>query len=205
MEYEKLNGVEDWHLTDSFSSSRYMQMCRSIEMQPTTILDIGIGSGIGGTILRREFPDAYILGLDAVQERAKKVASDYDGLFYGSALDNTFEENYFDLVVAGELIEHIYSSDVDNFLREVFRILKPSGIFIFTTPNPDDVKMKFRGGSVLGGSHLSQHFIKSTKVRLQLSSFRILKVRGTGKTSKFIGSRMPKFLYGSYLLVAQKR
>jgi ubiquinone/menaquinone biosynthesis C-methylase UbiE len=205
MEYEKLNSVEEWHLTDTFSSSRYMQMCRSVKRHPSKILDIGIGSGIGGAIMRVQFPDSYIVGIDAVQERAQNSLENYDQLFYGSALESTFEEDFFDLIVAGELIEHIDTREVNNFLEEVFRILKPGGFFVFTTPNPNDIKMRLRRGSVLGGSHLSQHFISATKIRVQLASFRVVKVRGTGRTSKFIGTHFPKFLYGSYMLVAQKK
>jgi 2-polyprenyl-3-methyl-5-hydroxy-6-metoxy-1,4-benzoquinol methylase len=205
MEYEDLNSVEEWHLTDSFTSNRYTQICRSIKFTPKKILDIGIGSGIGGKIMRLHFPSAEISGIDAVRERTRNLLHSYDRIFYGSILDKVFEPEFFDLVVAGELIEHIHISEVDNFLKEVFKILRPGGSFVFTTPNPNDIKLRLRRGSVLGGSHLSQHFIMSTRIRMQLASFRVVKVRGTGKTSKFIGTRFPKFIYGSYLLVAQKR
>ncbi len=39
----------------------------------------------------------------------------------------------FDLVVAGEIIEHIYHAK--NLLKEISRILKPNGHLILTTPN----------------------------------------------------------------------
>lgn len=44
-----------------------------------------------------------------------------------------FKNNEFDTVLAGEIIEHLY--DVNTFLREVHRILKPKGQFLLTTPN----------------------------------------------------------------------
>ena len=44
-----------------------------------------------------------------------------------------FKKNEFDAVVAGEVIEHLY--DVNNFLQEIYRILKPNGQLILTTPN----------------------------------------------------------------------
>lgn len=199
-----MNKSEEWHLTDSFTPIRYEHMIKALRIVPQSILDVGIGSGIGGKVLRSHFPNSFLCGLDAVKARTENHLSHYDQLFYGSAIETNFVANSFDLVVAGELLEHIAPVDVEKFIFEIYRILKPSGCFVFTTPNPNDLKLRIRKGSVLGGSHLSQHFIKATKLRLQMQSFQIRKVWGTGKTSRIIGRHFPKFLYGSYLMVAQK-
>lgn len=205
MSYEDRNRVEGWHLTDSFTPLRYSQMVRSFKTTPQSILDIGIGSGVGGSILRARFPKSTIIGLDAVEERTLSDLSQYDDVKYGLAAGSIFERESFDLIVAGELIEHIEPSEVDLFLREVFKILNPGGIFIFTTPNPSDVKSRIKKRSVLGGSHVSQHYIRETKIRLRMESFRVIKVEGTGNTSRFIGRKFPKFLYGSYMIYSSKR
>jgi SAM-dependent methyltransferase len=44
-----------------------------------------------------------------------------------------FEDASFDLVLAVEIIEHLEAPRA--FLREIFRILKPGGLVIVTTPN----------------------------------------------------------------------
>jgi 2-polyprenyl-3-methyl-5-hydroxy-6-metoxy-1,4-benzoquinol methylase len=44
-----------------------------------------------------------------------------------------FEADYFDAVYAGEILEHLL--DTERFLREVARVLKPTGLFVLTTPN----------------------------------------------------------------------
>ncbi len=44
-----------------------------------------------------------------------------------------YENDRFDLVFAGEIIEHIV--DTDKFLQNLARCLKPSGSLIITTPN----------------------------------------------------------------------
>lgn len=46
---------------------------------------------------------------------------------------NEFEDNYFDIIFANNVAEHIENPEV--FLSEVKRILKPSGYFFFKTPN----------------------------------------------------------------------
>ena len=48
----------------------------------------------------------------------------------------------FDCVVAVEVLEHV-EQDMD-FVREVYRVLKPSGVFLMTTPNGDHVLNKSR-------------------------------------------------------------
>ena len=205
MGYEERNKVESWHLSDTFSTHRYKQMARAVKNDPKKILDIGVGSGVGGDVLRARFPNSVIIGLEAVGDRLGNARASYDEIVHGLATDKIFEDGNFDLVVAGELIEHIETRDVNVFFQQVFSILRLGGLFIFTTPNPNDIKMRLQNRSVLGGSHVSQHFIRETRVRLRLESFRVKRIYGTGRTSLFLGKWFPKFLYGSYMVIAEKR
>jgi len=45
-----------------------------------------------------------------------------------------YEDNFFDSVVAGEIIEHV--ANPLKFLAECNRVLKNEGVLIITTPNP---------------------------------------------------------------------
>lgn len=205
MNYEERNKIEHFHLTDSFTRERYRQMVRGVKNEPGRILDIGAGSGIGGKVLRLAFPNATTIGLEAVEDRAVKLRNSYDEVVHGLATDRLFEDGEFDLVVAGELIEHLEPPHVNIFIQQVFRILRIGGLFVFSTPNPSDIKMRLQRRSVLGGSHVSQHFIKETRTRLRLESFQVKRIRGTGRTSLFLGPWFPKFVYGSYMVFAEKK
>lgn len=44
-----------------------------------------------------------------------------------------FSDNAFDIIISNQVMEHIVN--VDNFFREVYRILKPGGHAIISTPN----------------------------------------------------------------------
>jgi len=51
----------------------------------------------------------------------------------GDAQNMPFDDNFFDTVVAGEVIEHL--ENPEKFLNEARRVLKDDGIIIITTPN----------------------------------------------------------------------
>ena len=44
-----------------------------------------------------------------------------------------YQDNYFDCVYSGEVIEHLFNPD--NMVSEMYRALKPGGYFLCTTPN----------------------------------------------------------------------
>ncbi len=76
---------------------------------------------------------------------------------------------------------------------------------MLTTPNPGYIKNKLSGTSVYGMSHLTQHFPKVLRFRLQMHGFSGVKMYGAGKVSTFLGGHFPFMqVYGSYLAVANK-
>jgi predicted SAM-dependent methyltransferase len=57
---------------------------------------------------------------------------------YGSMADlSRFDSGSLDMVFSGETIEHVSVEDCKKTLREVRRVLRPSGFFCFDTPNRD--------------------------------------------------------------------
>jgi ubiquinone/menaquinone biosynthesis C-methylase UbiE len=96
------------------------------------ILDVGCGDGTYSKMILDMGNDVY--GIDIRADRIKsakqkgikaKVANLTKGLF--------FEDSFFDLVYAAEVLEHIY--DTEFFLQEAKRILKKKGTLIVTVPN----------------------------------------------------------------------
>lgn len=106
---------------------------------------------------------------------------------------------FFDMIFCGEVIEHLY--DTDFFLEEVYRVLRPQGICVFTTPNlaawhnriilllgfqPNytKVSLKYNVGKIIkeksgvGGGHIRVFTMKAFKELLRLHSFELLKIEG---------------------------
>ncbi|MBI2712655.1 MAG: methyltransferase domain-containing protein [Bdellovibrio sp.] len=81
-----------------------------------------------------------------------KVANVEDGL--------PFENSSFDVVNAGEVVEHLY--DTKFFFQESHRVLKEGGILIFTTPNLNSIENRIRillgGYPSMIGAYPEDHF-----------------------------------------------
>lgn len=202
--YEQLNLAQPESETDPFTEDRYMQFYRFFPEGAHRILDIGCNTGRGGRVLKELNPGLRIYGLDAVQDRLERLPKAYEEGVHGYSTKIPNEDGTYDVVVAGEFIEHIYQSDVDQTLGEIFRVLKIGGRFLLTTPNPGDIKRKLRGQSILGGAHVSQHFADTLKLKLRMAGFSRVRIYGSGKVSRYLGSHFPLFAYGSYLAMGDK-
>ena len=105
-------------------------------------LDIGCGGGILSEKLRRL--GANVTGIDAskssidiAKEHAKKsrLEINYKCITTSELLEIKEEKalNKFDLVIASEVIEHVYNRKI--FLSDISNLCRPGGLVIFTTIN----------------------------------------------------------------------
>ena len=204
--YEALNLKQKISETDSFTAERYRQFYHFLPTKVRYILDVGCNTGRGGAELKRLNSDFLIYGIDIVEDRLKRLPKDvYHEYILGSTTEIPWKDNYFDAVVAGEFIEHLYSQDVTKTLSEIFRVLNIRGKIMLTTPNPNDWKRKLRKKTILGGAHVSQHFPTILKHQLMMAGFSNVKIYGSGKVTRYLGYRFPLLsVYGSYLAIGSK-
>lgn len=99
------------------------------------VLDIGCNAGYGCGILS-EFA-ADVVGVDvsemAIQRAGQMVHKPNVSFLCVNGDVLPFEANEFDMVTAFQLIEHLPAPA--HFLADVWRVLKPGGRFLLTTPN----------------------------------------------------------------------
>lgn len=203
--YEALNLTQPESEIDPFTEDRYRQFHRFLPAGTRSVLDIGCNTGRGGSVLKALDGSLKMYGLDAVRARLDRLPKDvYEEGVHGYSTKIPNEDGTYDAVVAGEFIEHIYQVDVDQTLGEIFRVLKIGGRLLLTTPNPGDIKRKLRGRSILGGAHVSQHFPDTLKLKLRMAGFSRVRAYGSGKVSRYVGSRFPLLIYGSYLAMGDK-
>ena len=98
------------------------------------VMELGCGEGRGiNNILKNS---RSYTAVDKIDEAIKILSGKYPKEKFVSTsfppLD-TFKSNSFDCVVSFQVIEHI--EDDDLFIGEIYRILRPGGIALLTTPN----------------------------------------------------------------------
>lgn len=98
----------------------------------STVLDLGCGTGFFLEYIKSNCKS--VQGIE-ISSRAANIGQKKGLNIKVADLHSQFpfNDNHFDTIIAGEIIEHIY--DTDFFLNEVKRILKPNGDLIISTPN----------------------------------------------------------------------
>ena len=99
------------------------------------VLDVGCGDGNFSILLKETCRAKEVYGVE-ISEKGVESARKNGVRAFQLDIDTEdlpFEKNHFDAVFAGEVIEHLF--DTDHFLDEVYRVLKPEGIFVLSTPN----------------------------------------------------------------------
>jgi len=106
----------------------------SLKLNRVNILDIGCYDGTLLSLIKNKKNNLY--GLDASDhavEKCRRKKIKIKQFFLNDQEKIPFKSNFFDLIIAGEIIEHIY--DTDFFLEEISRLLKPNGYLLISTPN----------------------------------------------------------------------
>jgi len=98
-------------------------------------LDIGCGNGQFMVFLKDRMKVKKVAGVD-ISEKAVREARDRGleaHVVDVSSKNLPFENDYFDLVICSEVIEHVF--DTDFLLKEIWRVLKANKHLLITTPN----------------------------------------------------------------------
>lgn len=131
-ERQEINIVSPWwgeHV------HRYNEVLKKLKGNEV-VLDIACGSGFGTHLLSKA-TKSEIIGGDLSQNAIDLCDSNWKNpnLSY-QKMDGTnlsFGDNYFDVVVSFETIEH--TTEFDKMIAEFKRVLKPNGIIFLSTPN----------------------------------------------------------------------
>jgi methionine biosynthesis protein MetW len=99
------------------------------------LLDVGCGDGSFTVLLKDALRSVEAAGIE-ISGEAVNTALEKGIHAHQIDIDTNsfpFNDEYFDVIYCGEVIEHIF--DTDRLLKEISRTLKPSGYCIITTPN----------------------------------------------------------------------
>ncbi|RPI43792.1 MAG: malonyl-[acyl-carrier protein] O-methyltransferase BioC [Betaproteobacteria bacterium] len=132
-------------------SERMSERLDLLRAVPKSVLDLGSGTGQGARMLRRRYPECVVVELDSAHamlvrscrampwwqrsvlrlkgERAARVCGDIERL--------PFADRAFDMVWSNLAL---HWTDLRPALAEVYRVLRPGGVCMFSTLGPDTLK-----------------------------------------------------------------
>lgn len=99
------------------------------------VLDIGCGTGMFAVLLKKRFPKVEVIGLDPDQKALARASGKAEKAGVSIRFDQGFadelqyESGSFGVVFSSFMFHHLESKDREKTLREVRRVLKPSGTF----------------------------------------------------------------------------
>lgn len=170
-------------------------------------LDIGTGNGDFTLMISSQICSNEIFGID-INNEAVSLAKEKGINSFALNINNQklpFPNDYFDLITSMDIIEHLTNSD--NLLNEVFRVLKPGGVFLVSSPNigswlsiisllfgylpPSyEISLEHRIGKPFGEKvkiplaekpvgHIKPYNLRSLKEHLEIIGFKIQDVQST--------------------------
>jgi SAM-dependent methyltransferase len=197
----EMRSVSDYNLEKKFlyefRESRLKKAARMIAaLAPGKLLDIGCSRGDWGLYWKERGWTSYGLDIDAehagIATRRGVPAKVCDL----NAEPIPYPDGSFDLIFAGEVIEHLV--DTDGFLQELHRCLRPGGHLILTTPNLASFENRIRillgiypiwvDYRLEGSGHVRAYTPPVLKKQLREHGFRILK--HTGNWVPFLPQRL---------------
>lgn len=149
------------------------------------ILDIGCADGSFAKLLKEKGFNVY--GID-ISEKA--ISRAVEAGIKASQCDVeqgiNFPDNFFNIVIASEVIEHLY--DTDYFLKEISRVIKGNGCLFISTPNLASLKNRIR--LLMGkypqhseyrltpdsSGHIRNYTVNTLKLQIIEHNWRIIKI-----------------------------
>ena len=159
--YEELR----WH--DEFSSTvggsdNFSSWLFAIPAHARDIYEVGSGQG---KLLRELASRGFrCCGTEITANRGKKYTCETEGLRWASTdgvhVDEYEEPQSYDVVISNQVVEHLHPDDLAAHFSSIFRILRPGGTYLVSTPNrltgPHDVSRVF-GAREASGLHLKEY------------------------------------------------
>jgi len=110
-----------------------------IAFEPEVVLDLGCGTGHAAIALANRWPKARVIALDfspaMLRETARHNEVSRCERLLADAFDVPLPDASVDLVFSNLLLP--WCEDLDALFAEVARLLRPRGLFTFTTCGPD--------------------------------------------------------------------
>lgn len=143
------------------------------------LVDIGFGAG---TLLEVASEAGWhSFGVEVNKLAVRQAEMKGFDVFYGELYEANYESDYFDVVTASEIIEHVF--DPVKLLKEIHRILRPGGLLWMTTPSAEGISfclLRINWTCVSPPEHLQIFSEKGIRAMLEDIGFTNIKIKKHG-------------------------
>ena len=157
-------------------ASHKMRLIKKWAQPAGSVLDVGCGKGYFLNQMKRS--GWMVRGLELSEKEADFAKKTFDIDVYTKGLvGSDLSGIRFDLVTFWHSLEHI--KDPSSFLKQVYRILKPKGCLIISTPNISSLQANVFGKKwyhIDAPRHLNLFSAKSLGLLLEKNAFSVRKV-----------------------------
>lgn len=208
----------DWNSEKAAAFLAEPRVKKMIQECPEYSIVGDLGCFTGDLAAELDKKNNIVAGFDCNQEFVDMTNSKENVIAYKTNFEQPidFPDKSFDALVAGELLEHIYRTEV--FLKECHRLLGDDGILILSTPNlgylGHRIKMLFgvappimhyeSGLDIQNPGHVRYFTAQALIDLLEKFGFKVEKVRGSQLFgSSFLGDIAQSWAY-HLIVVARK-
>ena len=131
---ERIDPAETLALELALHVSRYRFVAPLVAGR--CVLDAGCGVGYGSAEFTSEPPARYLAvdrSVAAIRVARRQYAAPGRRFMVGDVTALPFDDRQFDVVLSFEVVEHL--DQVDRYLAELRRVLRPGGTCVVSTPN----------------------------------------------------------------------
>jgi malonyl-CoA O-methyltransferase len=123
--------------------NRIMERLELIRLQPTTVLDLGAGTGVFTGALARRYKGARVIALDlaprmVMAARRRKTWLSKQSFVCGDAERLPLADHCIDMIFSNLTIQ--WCTDLAQLFAEFRRVLRPGGVVMFSTLGPGTLK-----------------------------------------------------------------
>jgi 2-polyprenyl-3-methyl-5-hydroxy-6-metoxy-1,4-benzoquinol methylase len=157
---------------------RNKYVSNNIPNKQINILDIGFGQGYLEKMLNKRKNRLCLYGIDISDKSVNSISKKYFNwnFFIGEISNLHFKDNYFEYVVALEVLEHISPSKLFLSLSEIKRVLKKNGIIIISVPLNEGLEIMLENGQN-PNAHTRIYDPSLIKAELMIGGFELIKTK----------------------------
>lgn len=194
-------------VTDEEIKNRLTQILKPIGNTELKVLVVGFYKGSVLRAVREVAKELklkiYLFGIDPDTSSIKKLDHDTK-LTIGSISKLDYKNNFFDLVIAINIFEHLILDDVLCLFNEIKKVLKIKGALYFETTNPHSLLANTLDHDWwLNVEEMIYTLFSPTRLRIILSEngFSNIKIKTEIKKSKEIDEIREIFLHSENLII----